>query len=75
LADIVITVPNEHVDRVKAAFIGQYRLDPAITNADLLAFVKSHFASQVRDTVRSWEHQEAVRIAAETAPPTDGIAT
>lgn len=75
IADITITVPNEHVDRVKAAFVGQYRLDPDISNAELLAFVKSYFATQIRDIVRGWEHQEAVRIMAETAPSTDGVAT
>lgn len=74
MATISVDVPNASVPRVKAAWITYFDLDPAITNADLLAHIKAHFAKNIRDIVRTVE-AEAARRQAEEAVNTEGVAS
>jgi hypothetical protein len=75
MPDVTVTIPTGSVQRVRDAFIGRFGLDPAITNADLLTFLKARLANDIRDVVRTWEHQELVRQAQEASIDADTVAT
>jgi hypothetical protein len=63
MATLTITVPDEHVDRVKAAFAVLARKEVADTTA---ADVEAVLAEYVRNITRSYE-EDVANLAAQAA--------
>ena len=63
MATVSITLPDEHLARVRDALITYLNLDPASTNAQVLAAGKTYLARHIQRIVQSVE-SEAVREAA-----------
>jgi hypothetical protein len=66
MADIVITIPNEVVDRVLDAFVATYFYNPD-EDGTRAAFAKACVIKYIRKVVVDYESEQAARSAKQTA--------